>query len=63
MHSKGGRMKFTYRRKRRLIIIDNEIEVYDFIKGEWVLKTVINKNKILLSALSKILENEEEESV
>lgn len=56
-------MKFTYRRKRRLIIIDNEIEVYDFIKGEWVLKTVINKNKILLSALSKILENEEEESV
>lgn len=63
MHSKGGRMKFTYRRKRRLVIVGDEIEVYDFIKGEWVLKTVIDKTKILLSALSKILENEEEKII
>ena len=56
-------MKFTYRRKRRLVIVGDEIEVYDFIKGEWVLKTVIVKIEILLSALSKILENEEEEIV
>lgn len=53
-------MKFSYRRNHRLVSVGDKVEVYDLVKDKWVLTTSIHKSKMLLLALSKILENEEE---